>query len=237
MDKMKEYRDLLVADMNQVIEQQRENIEKAAQIMTDTVKSGNKIYFFGTGHSYITGQEVFARAGGYGEFVPILENELGMNHAFKSTLIERTAAYADVIMGLYVFKPGDAIVMTSNSGRNALLVEMALRLKKLGMKIICITALDSSKASTSRHPSGLRLFELADVVLDNRSVMGDASISHNEEIKTGPTSTIMDCYLIQLVVTQFVQNELDRGVDAPVFRSSNIDGGDEYNRKLFENYR
>ncbi|MBR2788057.1 MAG: SIS domain-containing protein [Erysipelotrichaceae bacterium] len=234
MDRMKEYRDLLVKDMDQVLEKQRDKIEEAAQIMSDTVKNNHKIYFFGTGHSYMVGQEVFARAGGYAGFVPILENELGMNHAFKSTLIERTAAYADVIMGLYKFEKGDTIVMTSNSGRNALLVELAQRLKKLGMKIICITSLDSSKASASRHPSGLRLFELADVILDNRSVMGDASISHNEEIKTGPTSTIMDCFLIQLVVTSFVQKEIDRDSDAPVFRSSNIDGGDEYNRRLFE---
>ena len=160
-----------------------------------------------------------------------------MNHAFKSTLIERTAAYADVIMGLYTFEKGDCIVMTSNSGRNALLVELALRLKGLGMQIICITALESSKASKSRHESGLRLFELADVVLDNRSVMGDASISHTEEIKTGPTSTNMSCFLVQLLVTEFVQKELARGVDAPVFRSSNIDGGDAYNKKLFEMYR
>ena len=140
-------------------------------------------------------------------------------------------------MTLYAFEKGDAIIMTSNSGRNALLVELAQRLKDLGMKIICITSLESSKASSSRHPSGLRLFELADVVLDNRSVMGDASISLTDEIRTGPTSTIMSCFLVQLLVTEFVQKELDRGVDAPVFRSSNIDGGDEYNKKLFGMYR
>ena len=160
-----------------------------------------------------------------------------MNHAFKSTLIERTTEYAAVLLELYPFKKGDVIVMTSNSGRNALLIELGLRLKEMGVSIIAITALEASKNSISRHKSGLRLFELADVVLDNRSVYGDASLSHNDEIKTGPTSTIMSCFIVQLLVSAFVQLEVEKGGDVPVFRSSNIDGGDAYNEKLFERYR
>lgn len=237
MNKMEEYQNLIIERMNYVVVEEKEVIAKAARLLSHTVKNEHKVYFFGTGHSYIIGQEVFARAGGYAGFIPILENELGMNHAFKSTLIERAAAYADVIMELYQFEAGDTIVMTSNSGRNALLIEMAQRLKSIGMEIICITALDSSKNCTSRHSSGLRLFELSDIILDNRSVYGDASIKHNEEIFTGPTSTIMSCFIVQLLVTAFVQLEIDRGADVPVFRSSNVDNGDEYNKHLFDMYR
>lgn len=107
----------------------------------------------------------------------------------------------------------------------------------MGLSIIAITALEASKNSISRHKSGLHLFELADVVLDNRSVYGDASLSHNDEIKTGPTSTIMSCFIVQLLVSAFVQLEVEKGGDVPVFRSSNIDGGDAYNEKLFDRYR
>lgn len=195
MNILQEYYQTLQKGMEYVIKEEKNAIEKAAQMMSDSIQRENDVYFFGTGHSYIVGQEVFARAGGYAGFIPILENELGMNHAFKSTLIERTVEYADVLMGLYSFKKGDAIVMTSNSGRNALLIELALRLKELGVSIIAITALEASKKSTSRHKSGLLLFETADVVLDNRSVYGDASIAHTKEIRTGPTSTIMSCYI------------------------------------------
>ncbi|WP_435934827.1 hypothetical protein [Enterococcus gilvus] len=73
--------------------------------------------------------------------------------------------------------------------------------------------------------------------MDNPSTYGDASIAHTEVIKTGPTSTVMSCFIIQLVVTAFVQLEIERGVDVPVFRSSNVDGGDAYNEKLFDQYR
>lgn len=237
MDLMREYYQTINQDMNYIITEEKAAIQSASNLITSSVEQGNKIYFFGTGHSYIVGQEIFARAGGYAQFIPILENELGMNHAFKSTLIERTASYADVLMGLYSFQKGDVIVMTSNSGRNALLIELGLRLKKIGVKIIGITALTASKNSTSRHKSGLRLYEIADVVLDNRSVYGDASITHSDKVKTGPTSTIMSCFIAQLLVSDFVQQEVDKGIDVPVFRSSNIDGGDEYNEKLFEKYR
>ncbi len=234
---MQNYSRVLQESMEYVIKEDKDRIQQAAKMMSGSIQQDKKVYFFGTGHSYIIGQEIFARAGGYAGFIPILENELGMNHAFKSTLIERTTEYVDVLMELYPFKKGDTIVMTSNSGRNALLVELAQRLKEIGVNIVALTALEASKNSTSRHESGLRLFELADVILDNRSVYGDASISHTEVVKTGPTSTVMSCFIIQLVVTTFVQLEIDRGMDVPVFRSSNIDGGDAYNEKLFDIYR
>ncbi|MGL9729634.1 SIS domain-containing protein [Enterococcus sp. DIV0756] len=237
MNRMQDYYHVLQESMAYVINEEQTQIQQAAQMMSESIQQEKKVYFFGTGHSYIIGQEVFARAGGYAGFIPILENELGMNHAFKSTMIERTTEYADVLLELYPFEKGDTIVMTSNSGRNALLVELAQRLKAIGVKIIALTALEASKNSTSRHVSGLRLFELADVILDNRSVYGDASIAHTEVVKTGPTSTVMSCFIIQLVVTTFVQLEVERGVDVPVFRSSNIDGGDAYNEKLFAIYR
>lgn len=237
MNLMHTYYQTITNDLSYIVDHEATQIKAAAKLIRDSIHHDHKVYFFGTGHSYIVGQEIFARAGGYANFIPILENELGMNHAFKSTLIERKADYADIIMGLYTFEKGDTIVMTSNSGRNALLVELGLRLQKLGVKIIGITALEASKNSTSRHPSGLRLYELADVVLDNRSVYGDASITHSETVKTGPTSTITSCFIAQLIVSDFVQTELDHDIDVPVFRSSNIDGGDEYNEKLFAKYR
>lgn len=237
MNRMQEYQNMVSESMKYVVTEEKNVIEKAAQLMSKSVQKEHKIYFFGTGHSYIIGQEVFARAGGYAGFISILENELGMNHAFKSTLIERTVEYADVLMNLYHFEKGDTIIMTSNSGRNALLIEMALRLKERGVNIIAITALDASKNSMSRHKSKLRLFEIADLVLDNCSVYGDAGITHTKEIKTGPTSTIMSCFIAQLLVSAFVQVEVELGVDVPVFRSSNVDHGDEYNEKLFDLYR
>lgn len=236
IDQMKQYFLVVNERMKYVIEKERDQIGDVAKMMFECTAQNRSIYFFGTGHSYIVGQEVFARAGGYAGFIPICMNELGMNHAYKSTLIERTAEYAQVILGLYHFRPGDMIIITSNSGRNNLIVELALALKKMGVHIVALTALSHSKNCMSRHKSGFRLFELADIVLDNCSVYGDACITHSETTKTGSTSTVMNCFIIQLVVTAFVQMQIDKGIDPPVFRSSNMDGADEYNNALFKIY-
>jgi uncharacterized phosphosugar-binding protein len=236
MEIFNNYTSIIKERLDKVIIEEKDNIEKAAIILYKAEKNKNKIYFFGTGHSYIVGQEVFARAGGYCGFIPILENELCMNHAFKSTLIERMADYAGVIEELYPFNKGDVIVMTSNSGRNALLVELASRLKEKGLKIIVITSLEHSKNCTSRHDNGKLLYEFGDVVLDNKTDKGDAAISHNNHTKTGPTSTIMNCYIVHLLVSCFVELQISSGIEPKVFISSNVDEGDAQNTDLFKEY-
>lgn len=237
MDIIQTYYQEINHRMKAILENEKLQIQEAASMMDACIEQNKQIFFFGTGHSYIVGQEVFARAGGYAGFIPILENELGMNHAFKSTLIERTVEYADVILGLYDFHPGDMIFMTSNSGRNPLLIELAIRLKKLGVRILAITSLRHSSSCESRHASGLRLFELAELVLDNQSIYGDACITHDAYTITGPTSTIMNCFIIHLVVSSFVQLQIERGKTCPVFRSSNMDHADTFNQDLFKLYK
>ena len=223
--------------INMIAENQGNRIKEASKLLYHCKNNGGTIYSFGTGHSYMITQEIFARAGGYAGIIPVLENELSMAHPFKSTLIERTAGYAEVIEGLYSFQAGDVIIMTSNSGRNQLIIELALRLKERGVKIIAVTAEEQSSLSAGRHPSGKRLFELADIVLDNYSDEGDASYTHSEEIRTAPTSTITDVFLLHRMVSEFVQMLIDTGVECPVFRSSNVDGSDAYNEELFTMYR
>lgn len=230
------YHQNIVEKLNEIVTDGRANMEAAAGLIRDCVNGGHKVYFFGTGHSYMVGQEIFARAGGYAGFIPILENELCMNHAYKSTLIERTGEYANVLLGLYTFKAGDIVFVTSNSGRNALTIELTLRLKAMGVIIIAITSLRHSRMCESRHPSKIRLFEAADLVLDNCSDYGDASIHHNDGTATGPASTLTNCFILHCVVSTFTQMQLDAGLPCPVFKSSNIDCGDQANEALFQVY-
>lgn len=219
------------------IKQQRSLIEKAAELLFEAEKQYHKIYTFGTGHSHMIGQDLYARAGGYAKIYPICEIEMTLaTHPTKSTTLERTSAYADVLDTLYSIEEGDVLLVTSNSGRNSLLIEYVLRAKKKGAKIIAITSLTHSKTIASRHESGLRLFELADVVLDNYAPYGDATTSIKDDVCMGPVSTITGCFLAQSVVGRFVELLIEHGIDAPVFVSSNTDGADERNKELFDKY-
>ncbi|MCI5774595.1 MAG: SIS domain-containing protein [Erysipelotrichaceae bacterium] len=237
MDIFTQFTDTIKLRMDNVLEEEKNNIIATAKLFNEAINAGKKIYFFGTGHSYIIGQEVFARAGGYAGFIPILQDELCMNHAFKSTLIERIDAYADVILNLYDFEKDDVIVMTSNSGRNALIIELAQALKEKGLKIVVLTSLEHSKTVTSRHKNGKKLYEYGDIVLDNKTDCGDACIDHGNDVKTGPTSTIMNCYIIHMVVSAMIQQQMDENKKPKVFKSSNIDHSDESNKELFDIYK
>lgn len=232
----KQYYDSISKKLSQVYLEESDHIEKAALILNDCIDSDHKVYFFGTGHSYMISQEIFGRAGGYAGFIPILLDELSMNHVVKSTYIERIPEYAQVVMNLYPFEKGDVCVVTSNSGRNQLIIELCLRLIDVGVKIIAITSLSESKKLESRHSSGKRLFELADVVIDNKSEYGDVTIIHSNGKGSGPSSTVVDCFIVNEVVSDFIEMQINTHEQAPVFTSSNIDGGDELNKDLFALY-
>ena len=237
MEFFKTYHEVVMKAMENATKTNEDAIEKGAKLMADAVQNGHTLYTFGTGHSHMIGQDVYARAGGYAKIYPIIEIEMTLaTHPTKSTHVERTAAYADVLDVLYHIEDGDVIIATSNSGRNPLVIEYMMRAKAKGAKIIAITSLSHSKTIKSRHESGKRLFELADVVLDNVAPYGDAGVDIDKETRMGPISTLTGCYLAQLLMGCFVEDLKQRGVDAPVFKSSNMDGADAYNQKLFYAY-
>lgn len=234
---IEEYNQFVTDTLNQVFEENKEQIEKAAHLLFETEKNHHKIYTFGTGHSHMVGQDLYARAGGYAKIYPIVETELTLlTHPMKSTYIERTTEYADVLEQIYHLESQDVMIVTSNSGRNALVVEYVMRAKEKGVKIIAITSLSHSQKVTSRHSSGLRLFELADIVLDNFAPYGDAGIDIDSETRMGPVSTITGCYLSQSMAGRFVELLVENQMEAPVLRSGNMDHADEYNQILFNRY-
>ena len=169
-----------------VMKQEREPLEQAARLLFEAEKEHHTIYTFGSGHSHMIGQDIYARAGGYAKVYPINEIEMTLaTHPTKSTTLERTASYADVLDAIYTIEAGDVLLVTSNSGRNPLVIEYTMRAREKGARIIVITSLSHSKTIASRHESGLRLFELADVILDNHAPYGDATTPIDEATSMG----------------------------------------------------
>ena len=204
-----------------VMKQEREPLEQAARLLFEAEKEHHTIYTFGSGHSHMIGQDIYARAGGYAKVYPINEIEMTLaTHPTKSTTLERTASYADVLDAIYTIEAGDVLLVTSNSGRNPLVIEYTMRAREKGARIIVITSLSHSKTIASRHESGLRLFELADVILDNHAPYGDATTPIDEATSMGPVSTLTGCFLAQCVMGRFVELLKEHGMEAPVFASS-----------------
>ena len=220
-----------------VRETQADNMEKAARRIADSLKAGGMIYTFGTGHGHLLALEVFYRAGGMARVCPILDEKLMLHvSAAGSTVEERREDWVNLLLQRYPIRTGDVLISISNSGRNAVPVLLALEARKRGAFVIALTSIAHSSAVSSRNSLGLRLFEAADLVLDNCGVLGDASVGFEDGSMVGPTSTAAGAAILQAVVCRVKELSLAEGFEADFFKSSNVDGGDEWNDRLIDRY-
>ena len=224
--------------LQQVLEHELPNIKIAADYVTESCKNGGKFYVFGSGHSHMIAEELYLRAGGLALVHGILPPELMLHEmANKSTYLERVEGYSQALVELYRVEARDTVMVISNSGRNAVPVEMCLAAKEKGAKVIAMTSMQHSANCTSRHSSGKKMYEIADVTIDNWGEPGDAAFPiEGLDSTIGPTSSITGITIAQALVCQVVDNLVKEGIEPPVFKSSNVDGGDEHNNRMFDKY-
>jgi len=226
--------------LQKILKEQHAPMQEAARLFADTVDKGNSIYITGCSHSSIIAQETFYRAGGFLLMNPIFLPGMTLE-TFPPTITskyERISGIAEAVLSESGAGPGDAMVIVSISGRNTVPIEMAQWAKARGAKVVALTSVEYSGSVDSRHDSGKRLYELADIVLDVMCEPGDAVLAiAGLEGKTGPTSSVTGIAIMHAVISQTVELLIGRGIQPPVFRSANLDGADEYNRKLLERYK
>lgn len=238
---MLRYIDKINSLIQKVSVSQERNIEEAAKAIAEAISEGKMVYTFGTGHSHILAEEIFYRAGGLVRVYPILEDAIMLHTgAFRSSCLERLPGYAGILIDQYTdISHGDIMILFSNSGRNTVTVEMAQEAAKRGMLTICITSLLHSACTKSRHPDGLKLCDICDIVIDNCGEPGDACLQITEDIKCGPTSTVIGAMILQATICRAVEllTEDSSGDCPEIFFSSNVDGGDEFNTIYYQKYK
>lgn len=224
--------------LDRVASTQRPVIEHAAQWVAEALLGDRFLFAFGTGHSHLVAEEIFYRAGGLARGVPMLVEPLMLHEqAIEATYRERESGYAERILGDYPVAAGDVLVIVSNGGRNAVPVELALGARGRGLRTVAITNLTQSRAWPSRHESGLRLCEAADLAIDNCGVDGDAAITVDGfPHKVGPPSSITGMLIINLIVVEAIERAVRAGGQPEVYVSSNTNG-DAHNHALLEKYR
>ena len=217
---------------------QCEKLDAAGRLIAKTHMEGHRFFVTGSGHSHTVAEEFYGRAGGLAFPVPIMTTELTLEeHPTKSSYIERLPGYAPILAELYGVSEGDVVLIASNSGRNAYPVEMALSAKERGAKVIAITSVDHSSKTSSRHASGKRLMDIADIVIDNCGVEGDSAMKL-EGMKGAicPTSSMANAFIVQSIVAACCDEMVKAGVNPPIFVSFNSDADATNNDELFAKY-
>ncbi|MBC9713139.1 SIS domain-containing protein [Streptomyces sp. TRM66268-LWL] len=229
------------AALDAAIDANKEAVVAAARLFADCVAADGVIHAFGTGHSQATALEISGRAGGL-----IPTNRIGLTdlvlrggeglEVLADPLLERRPGLAARLYELSGARPQDLFVIISNSGVNNSIVDMAHLVKEKGHALVAITSMEHTRSVPALHPSGKRLADLADVVLDNGAPSGDAILPLPDGGGLCGVSTLTSSTLAQMVVADSVALLIAEGHEVPVYISANLPGGFERNAKLEAHY-
>jgi uncharacterized phosphosugar-binding protein len=235
------YLDALAPIMARVGRQAGGPVQEAAELVVGLLRAGGIVQAFGTGHSEALAMELTGRAGG---LVPT--NRISLRDVvvfggeppdvLADEHLERDPSIAHRLYDLARPAAADVFVIGSNSGVNGSVVELARLVKRRGHRLIAITSFAQTAAVASRHPSGGKLIDQADVALDNGAPYGDAVLPLPSGGTLCAVSSITGTLLAQLVVAEVVRRLLEAGEAPPVYRSANVPGGDDHNSALDARY-
>lgn len=232
--------DAAIGLLQRVREEEAETITAAGTLLADTVAAGGRLFAFGAGHSSLAAQDVVYRAGGLALMnllaVPGVVG-VDVTPATLGSALERVDGLAGAVLDTSPVRAGDTLVIISLSGRNALPVEMALNAHALGVKVIGVTSVAYASQTKSRHSSGTFLKDHCDIVLDSKIAVGDAELTLDTiPAPFAPASTVVTAALMQAVMATAAATLADRGIEPPLLRSGNVDGGHDWNGRIMEEY-
>ena len=223
------------------------SMSAASDLVVAALQSGGIVHAFGTGHSEAFAMEIAGRAGGLIPTNRIALRDVVLDgHRPASVLagagLERDASVVGDLLDGLPLDPADVFLIASNSGVNGSVVEMALQVKARGHGLIAVTSLEHTNAVEPKHPSGRRLSEIADVVIDNLAPYGDSTLTlpatdGANGIGVGAVSSITAAFIAQVITIDAAQRLQQAGETPPVYISANVPGGDEHNQVLEDRYR
>ena len=239
--------DLFYEEMLKVVDvlegKEMDNIRKASEVCAETIAQGGVVHVFGSGHSVGFGMELAGRPGSLVPFHTIVTSDFVLHGKvtlaeFKDpdNIFERRADIADRLYDLYDIRPQDSFIIISNSGINGVVIDFAIKAKAEGHKVIVVTSWQHTSAEASRHPSGKKLYEMGDVVIDNCGPQGDALIETGKIEKICSISSITGAFIAQSITTDTCRLLSEKGVELPLLLSEETDENRRHNAELRQKY-
>lgn len=210
-----------------LLDRQRDALDRAAALCTDAIAADGLVHLFGCGHSRMMCEEMTPRQGCFVGWHTIVELGLtfhnlivGPNGLRQSLHLEKTLGYAEQILRNFAFGPKDVLIVISTSGIREVIIEMAEGAKQRGLSVIGLVSVEHCRKAKPAHPSGKKLLDVADVILDNSAPEGDSLLEiEGCKNKTGPFSTVGGAMVINMLRCEVAQRLMDRGIE-PVFLPS-----------------
>ncbi len=216
-------------------------IRAAAARFAGSILKGRLVHVFGTGHSRMAVEEMFPRYGSFPGFHPIVELSMtyhnqvvGANGQRQAMFLENVQGFGPVVWRNFATTAEDALLAISTSGCNAVTIDVALEAKRLGMCVVALTSLPHAGVSASRHESGKKLHEVADIVLDQKAPPGDSAVWINGlESPVAPISSVSGCTIVNLLKAEVARLLTEAGSPPSVLTAA-CHVGAERARQIFE---
>jgi len=216
--------------IDEILSAESAKIEEVARICADSIAKGGVVHIHDTGHMLNT--ELIGRAGGLVGFTPF---SYGLNVASPNSFRDRTspppnltAETIALALKRSTIRKGDVLFVGSVSGKSEGVIELAIQARAMGVTVVAVTSLSYSTQLESQHPSGKRLFEAADIALDNHAPYGDAMLElEGLDAKVCPASGICAAVIMWAVTAGIVENLVANGITPTVYKSVNAPGGPE----------
>lgn len=239
-------------------DEQRPAIMRAGRLVAEAVDSDHMVHLFGTGHSHLLAEEGLYRAGGLAAVNAMLVPDLMLHQgAIESGQRERMPGRAVQIADEYELARGDVLLVFSNSGINAVPVELARYAAGLGVHVIAVTSVTYARQAAARQAAaqrsvtttadgrtptttadGCTLCAAAEIVIDTGLPSGDALVAlPGGAARMGPASTVVGATILNAILLAAAQELLERGHEVPVYVSSNMPGAAAHNALLRDRFR
>ena len=229
---VRSYSETALPHLGRIIDRNEKGMGEIVDLLVADVKVGKSLFAFGSGHAAIFTMELYHRAGGCSFLVPVFADYLLPTAGPPVVrVLERTAAAATMMLARAEPKPGEMSWISSQSGINTAVVDFALEAKRLGLFTVAFTSVEHSSSVASRHPSGKRLFEVCDRVMDTGGFRGDACLEIAPDVRAGPLSTMGSVLLGHSILTAAC-SRLERDGVRCTYTSVNTPEGEARNKAI-----
>ena len=220
------------------------NIDAAAKVVADCVANDGVVHVFGSGHSYGFGLEMCGRPGSLVPVHSISSNDFVLTGKYtlkeykdQDHIFERRPGIAGELYDLYDIRPQDCFIIISNSGINGLVIDMAIKAKEEHHPVIVVTSMKHTLAEQSRHPSGHKLYELGDVVIDNCGPYGDALLETEGIEKVCSVSSLTGAFIAQGIMVDAIEILKEENIDPPILFGDGSEADKAHDEKLLAHYQ